>query len=149
MGKLSALGRKIGERARAAAAEAEAAQAGKVTTKDYRAARASWGTVLLQLSQLLGTIGASLLTGAYEDAESTVSQEHDRGYEQRRHDEAETRAAADVDEHQDQAADVDDHQPAGYAAAAERYEDAPPGVTRTWAPTIEGGAEPAAAADET
>jgi hypothetical protein len=138
MGKLSALGRAIGERARAAAAQAEADQAAKVTTKDSRAARASWGTALVQLGQLLGTIGAGLLTGAYEDAESTAGQAHDHGNEQRRADEAEAAAMRVqpglVDE--GQAPDVDE----GQAAAADPSAPA-------WYPTIEGGAEPAAAAD--
>jgi hypothetical protein len=133
MGKLSELGSWIGERARAAAADAEAAQAAKVTTRDHRAARASWGTALLQLSGLLSTIGASLIAGAYEDAESTAAQEHDRGYAQRAADENESallREQLRVDEHQ---AVDDEHQ----AAAADPSAAA-------WVPTIEGGAEPGA-----
>jgi hypothetical protein len=140
MGKLSDLGRAIGERARAAAAEAEAAQASKITTREGRVSRASWGEMCLQAGALLSTIGAHLLGSAYADAETTAGSEYDRGYEQRRADEAEAAAVrvqpgADVEdqaavdvEHQDQAA------AAGPAAAV-------------WVPTIEGGAGPAAAAD--
>jgi hypothetical protein len=142
MGKLSELGSWIGERARAAAEDAEAAQAAKVTTRDSRSGRATWGAALLQLSGLLSTIGASLLTGAYEDAESTAAQEHDRGYEQRRHDEAEAAGLrvepAYVDEDQAAAAD-----PAAVWAAAEKeWQDEHPGVGVPFVPTIEGGAEP-------
>lgn len=142
MNRLSRLGKAIGDRARKAAAEAEAIKAAQITTKDGRASRASWGGILVQLGQLLSSTGAHLLASAYDDAEATVDQAHDRGYEARRADEAEgaelrdlgATVAATFDEpgageHQDQ-------------APAESYADMPPGATRTWAPTIEGGAGP-------
>ncbi|SRR6266571_6030033 len=84
------------------------------TTAEQRHRAADWGQMIIQVANLLHSIGSSLISRSYEDAEHATATAWDKGYEQHREDAA--RPGKD-------AADVTGHDAAGPAEQLRDFSD--------------------------